>query len=150
MLILWISFHKYSLIFENRKTDAFLFDVNELLDRKNDIEPPDEIDSEHNDDEPNSSPIPPFKNRCSEPICKICHKVFKTISSCNYHERKSHKENIVFKCSTCKGAKAMKFLKNLQAHVLQYHGRQLIAKEKKAVVLGRNKETVVKSMFSYF
>lgn len=112
-------FHKYSLVFVFRRKGAFLFNVNDILDQNN------------------------------EPKCRKCGKIFKNVSSRNFHEKKSHEATMVFKCGSCKGTRAMKYLKNLRDHVFESHGRQLTAKEKKAVVLRPKKDvnSLVKRMF---
>lgn len=134
------NFQEYSLVFVYRRKGAFLFNVNDILDQDDEIESAD-------DDEPNPPPILPFKKRINEPKCQKCGKSFKTVSSRNFHVKTSHEAAMVFKCGSCKGTKAMRYLKNLRDHVIKSHGRQLTAKEKKAVVLRAKKETVVKRMF---
>lgn len=120
-----------------------MFDVNDILDQNNDV---DQADVDQADvDEPNPPPILPFKKNINKPKCQKCGKTFKTVSSRNSHEKTYHKASMVFKCGSCKGTKVMKYLKNLRDHVISSHGRQLTAKEKKAVVLRPKK--VVKRMF---
>lgn len=141
-IFILIVFHKYSLAFVYRRKGAFLFDVNDVLDQKDEVKPAD-------DDEPNPPPMLPFKKRIIEPKCRKCGKSFKTVSARNIHEKTSHEEDMVFKCGSCIEAKGMKYLKNLKDHVIKSHGRKLNAKEKKAVVL-RKKKTPIKSAFSAF
>lgn len=74
----------------------------------------------------------PFKKRFIALNCEKCAKMFKTISSLNYHTKTFHSDK-KFKCSTCKPVKRFKYLKNLEAHVNESHQRESSAVERKPI-----------------